>query len=243
MQNHTYSTDNDYRIKVVALIAITAFVTGNWLASVLSWITSVVPELVGLNGPPLLNWALSPLTTLGLQPEAWVPTTGILFAIYFWAFNNHIWQWKVTQQTPIVSTPDLSGTWEVHIKQTESSGEEPSEHRADSSDDDTESQVIEEQVGTADIEQSWRKIQILMDFDNSTSASLSASFITGSAKKRLYYYYRNEPSPHADGSAQVHYGTTGLKIVSENALMEGEYFTDRFRNTSGSVVLKREEGE
>jgi hypothetical protein len=60
-------------------------------------------------------------------------------------------------------------------------------------------------------------------------------------KPRLNYYYRNEPKPKSDDSAQVHYGMVDLRVDEEEEVLEGEYFTDRFRNTSGQIVLRRED--
>lgn len=243
MRRHTYSTDNDYRIKTVAILGILAYVTGSWLASILSGLSSFVLDLAGTGEEilPLITWILSPLTNLGLQPDAWVPTTGALFAVYFWAFNKHLWRWNLIQQTPLVDTPDLAGTWTVHVLQTESSGEEPDKHRAVEAHEDIEGHVIEKVSGEAHIEQSWRKIQIAMDFDYSTSTSLGASFITDSARPRLNYFYRNEPTPQSNDAAQVHYGMVDLRIDVEENVLEGEYFTDRFRNTSGRIVFRRVE--
>lgn len=81
-----------------------------------------------------------------------------------------------------------------------------------------------------------------MDFEYSTSASLGATFITDTATPRLHYFYRNKPTSKSDNSVQVHYGMVDLRVDAEEGMMEGEYFTDRFRKTSGRIVFRREEG-
>lgn len=246
MRRHTYSTDNDYRPKTVAVLAILAYVSGSWISSGLTSVASLMGNLGGL-GDGFLSvvvWLSSPLTNLGLQPEAWVPTTGALFAIFFWAFSEHLWHWDVIQRTPLVNTPDLQGRWTVYVLQTKSDGDEPDGHRT-VRDQESPENVIEKVSGQAYIEQSWRKIQISMEFDYSTSVSLGASFVTDTAKPRLNYYYRNEPNPQSDNSAQVHYGMVDLRVEEGGEVLEGEYFTDRFRNTSGRIILRRanEQGE
>lgn len=243
MRRHTYSTDNDYRLKTVALLGVLAYISGSWIAGVLTGTASALTtgSLLGERLVPLLAWAVSPFSNLGLQPEAWVPTTGALFGVYFWAFNKHLWRWDIVQQTPLVATPDLEGTWTVHILQTESTGEEPDEHRTVDAYEEIGEEAIEKVSGEARIEQSWRKLQIAMDFEYSTSTSLGASFITDTATPRLHYFYRNEPTPKSDNSAQVHYGMVDLRVDVEDGVLEGEYFTDRFRKTSGQIVFRKED--
>lgn len=245
MRRHTYSTDNDYRLKTVAILGILAYLSGSWLSSALAELVSFLSGVNWIEGRalPFVSWAISPLTNLGLQPEAWVPTTGAMFAFYFWAFNKHLWRWDVVQRTPLVDTPDLTGSWKVYVLQTQSDGREPDEHRIRGVSEDVEENVIDKVSGEAVIEQSWRKIQIIMEFDNSTSVSLAGSFITDTPKPRLHYYYRNEPSPQAEDSAQVHHGMGVLQADEDEEILEGEYFTDRFRNTSGQIVLRRESGQ
>jgi len=245
MRRHTYSTDNDYRLKTAAILGILAYVSGSWIAGALTGVGSLIGDSSGFGGRslPLVAWMISPLTNLGLQPEAWVPTTGVIFGIFYWAFNNHLWRWEIIQRTPWVDTPDLQGKWTVHILQTESNGNEPDDHRTVGAHEDPEDEVIETVSGEAYIEQSWRKIQISMEFEYSTSVSLGASFITDTAKPRLHYYYRNEPTPTADDSAQVHHGTAELRVDNDVEVLEGEYFTDRFRNTSGQIVFRREDNQ
>jgi len=241
MRRHTYSTDNNYRPKTVAVLGILAYVSGSWIASAVTGAVSLIGSPGGFGDQflPIVAWIITPLTNLGLQPEAWVPTTGAMFGIFFWAFNNHLWHWKIIQRTPLVDIPDLQGKWTVHILQTESNGDEPDDHRTVRAHEDPENEVIEKVTGEAYIEQSWRKLQISMEFEYSTSASLGASFITDTTKPRLHYYYRNEPNPNSDDSAQVHYGMVDLRVDEEAEVLEGEYFTDRFRNTSGQIVLRR----
>lgn len=245
MRRHTYSTDNDYRLKTVAVLGILAYVSGSWISGALMGTASLIAHFGGFGDRllPLVAWILTPLTNLGLQPEAWVPTTGAMFGIFFWAFNKHLWRWDIIQRTPLVDTPDLQGRWTVHVLQTESNGDEPDDHRTVGAHENPEDDVIEKVSGEAYIDQSWRKLQVSINFEYSTSISLGASFITDTTKPRLHYYYRNEPTPKSDDSAQVHYGMVDLRVDEEEEALEGEYFTDRFRNTSGQIVLRRKDNQ
>ena len=242
MRRHTYSTDNDYRLKTVAVLGILAYLSGSWISAIFTGAISFLNDVVkfGDQAPKLVTWFIAPLTNLGLQPEAWVPTTGLLFSVLFWAYNKHFWRWDAVQRTPLINTPDLDGKWTVYVLQTQSNGEEPEDHRAIDAHEASNDEVLEKVSGEAHIDQSWRKLQITMEFEYSTSVSLAGSFITDTAKPLLHYYYRNEPSAKSDDSAQVHHGMVDLRIDEEEGILEGEYFTDRFRNTSGQIILRRE---
>lgn len=235
MRRHTYSTDNDYRVKVTAGLGILAYISGTWLANFLIFLTSVVPELAGIAQPitQITNFLWSPLNQLGVRPEAWVPATGVLFGVLYTVFNRWGWRHSLVQATPLVASPDLDGDWEVRIRQTRAT-------LATDGGDDLPDHVNTRVIGTATIDQTWRRILISMEFEDSISTSLGASFITDTHPTRLNYYYRNEPKPSAANEAQVHYGTTDLRYNSDNDILEGEYFTDRFRQTSGEIILTRE---
>ena len=239
MRRHSYSTDNDYQVQIIAGIGIIAYLLGTWLANFLVWLTTLSSTLIGVEGPvtDVVMFLWSPLAQLGLRPDAWVPTTGLLFTILFALFNRRWWRHPVVQSTPFVTSPDLNGEWEVHVHQTEA---------AKASDDRKNNDVPSERpdvntsvVGTATIEQTWRRILISMEFEDSISTSLGTSFITDTIPPRLHYYYRNEPKPSAPEEAAVHYGTTDLRYNEDAEVLEGEYFTDRFRQTSGEIVLER----
>lgn len=238
MKRHTYSTDNDYRVKVAAGLGILAYISGTWLANLLIFLTTVIPAVAGLAQPVthVIDFLWSPFTQLGLRPEAWVPTMGVLFGFLFAVFNQWGWRHSLIQKTPLVTTPDLAGEWEVRIRQTNAAlatdGGEQSI---------TSSHINTKVVGTAKIKQTWRRMLISMEFEDSISISLGASFVTDTHPLRLNFYYRNEPKPSAPEKAQVHYGTTNLRYDSEVNTLEGEYFTNRFRQTSGELLLEKEE--
>ncbi|WP_147302758.1 hypothetical protein [Haloferax sp. Atlit-19N] len=236
MKRHTYSTDNDYRVKVIAGLGILAYISGTWLANFLIFLTTVIPVVAGLTqlSTQIISFLWSPFTQLGLRPEAWVPTTGVLFGIILTIFNKWGWRNSLVQKTPLVTTPDLAGEWIVRVRQTDATlatdgGEQSS----------TPDHVHTKVVGTAKIKQTWRRMLISMDFEDSISISLGASFVTDTHPMRLNYYYRNEPKPSAPDVAQVHYGSTNLRYNTEENILEGEYFTDRFRQTSGEILLEK----
>lgn len=241
MRKHAYSTDSDYRVKVAAGLGILAYVSGTWLANFLKGAVQVIPSLAGVARPAIgfVNFLWSPLTQLGLRPEAWVPATGFLFAVFFALFNQRLWRHPWIQSSPFVSAPDLSGTWEVKVRQREA--EMATDGGNGEGYDSMEVGVNTKVIGKAEIEQTWRKILVFIDFDDSTSISLGASFITDTEPLKFNYHYRNEPKPPAPDIAQVHYGTTDLHYNSEQTRLEGEYFTNRFRKTSGEIILEKTE--
>lgn len=242
MRRHTYSTDSDYRVKVAAALGILAYISGTWLANFLKWVVQVIPSLAGVAGPAVgfVNFLWSPLTQLGLRPEAWVPATGFLFGIFFALFNRRLWRHPWIQSTPFVSAPNLRGTWEVKVRQKEA------EMASDGGNETVEDSEVEEEdtrvVGEATINQTWRQILVSIDFEDSTSTSLGASFITDTDPIKFHYYYRNEPKPSAPDNAYVHHGTTDLRYDEELERLEGEYFTGRFRKTSGEIILEPKNG-
>lgn len=247
MRRHTYSTDNDYRVKVTAGLGILAWVTGVWAAELIEGLIHAIATVMGAAAAVsrIVSVLWSPFAVLGLQPEPWVPTTGVLFGAYFAVFNYWLWKQPFLKATPLVSVPDLSGEWKVVVTQTESNGPNSAEQRPSNEDSSSLEEVDsaatsgEDQIGTATISQTWRKLQIPIDFPDSTSASLGASFITDAVPMRFHYFYRNEPKPTAPAKAQMHYGMTDLRYDAEEDQFEGAYFTDRFRQTSGRIVLRR----
>lgn len=240
MRRHTYSADNDYRVKVTAALGILAYLLGTWLANVLGYLTTALPQLLGVADPVLgvVEFLWSPLSQLGLRPEVWVPATGLLFAVLFAAFNRWWWRHRWIQATPFVTAPDLNGEWTVHVQQTESSLASDGGNKSETELDRPE--VNTQVIGTAFIDQTWRRMLISMEFEDSISISLGGSIITDTHPTRLNYYYRNEPKPSAPEEADVHYGTADLRYDEDADVLEGEYFTDRFRQTSGEIILKQE---
>ena len=236
MKRHTYSTDNDSRVKVIAGLGILSYLLGTWIANFLVWLVDVISSLANMEGQvgTFIDFLWSPLLQLGLRPEAWVPTTGLLFAVLFALFNQRWWKNRHVQAAPWITVPDLNGEWEVSIKQTQAA------MAADGGgSQDADPQVRQRVVGSATIDQTWRHVLISMEFEESVSTSLGASFITDTTPLRLQYYYRNEPKPSAPEEAAVHYGATQLRYDEEADILEGDYFTDRFRQTSGGIVLER----
>jgi hypothetical protein len=118
-------------------------------------------------------------------------------------------------------------------------------------DDDAENEKPEEQEKTnveVEIEQSWRKMIVKLEGDDSSSRSLGASIITQQGRPKLTYYYLNEPDYDAPDSYTMGYGTTSVKLYegegdNNEDVLDGIYYTGPDRGEHGKIHLTRVDDE
>ena len=149
-----------------------------------------------------------------------IPVMG-LFSITFLLFDRCLW--KIKWFRKILLVPDLNGKWQCLGQTTLKDG--------------VATQTDWE--GEFTITQSWSKIFIHMNTDNSQSKSISASlFHEVGVGYRLLYQYNNDPTAtHLDLSK--HSGSSEI-LFSENCVGgKGYYFTDQHRRTVGTLSLER----
>lgn len=203
---HTYSTDNDLRLRIAAGLGIVSYLIVEWF--------------------PYLGRLVSQLIPFSIDPTA--PTLGLTLTVLTAVFAKWLWtQWPI-RALGLVDVPNLDGEWTGEI--TSSFGD-AEEERGSS----TQVEVT--------IEQSWRKITIEFETDDSRSYSLGASFITAQSDTQLHYHYQSIPKPHAPDTMSIHRGSTELRFIEgENGnpdQLVGRYYTGRGRQNHGRIKVER----
>jgi hypothetical protein len=154
-------------------------------------------------------------------PQAWVAsaTTGACFGALYLAFDR--WAWRVL--TPLHGVPNLNGIWAVR-------GQSSFRHEGA-----TEPAGFE---GEMRIRQSFSRIHLCADFEQSTSKSTMASIQIEGAVTSLGYAFENAPKNLADDSLQRHPGLA-TAILKDQDTLEVEYFSGKHRLRYGTMTLKR----
>lgn len=220
---HTFGIDNDFRLKIIAGIAIASFIS-----------------------LPVLNSTLIPLINSYLLYGITIPsfiTVSVMFTILFEIYNRYIWRWPVIH-SQLVAVPDLNGHWKGHIW-TNYSGEIDEDLIA-AAENDAEGDHTP-LAAELHIDQTWRKISIHFKTERSSSDSTGASFHTSKFRHpRLAYQFQNEgPDPRRLNEDEGPYsGAAEFKyILSDEGpdTLEGFYFTGPSRgNNSGAAAFKRD---
>jgi hypothetical protein len=141
-----------------------------------------------------------------------------LFTIVFFSANKIIWKIQV------FGIPNLIGKWTCVGKSYEHGSAD-----------------VLDWSGIVTIYQTWNKIMITMETNDSSSFSTS---IIGGIERiegkgfRLIYLYRNKPSP---GNRDLHEHTGLCELLFESDLKSGngEYFNNKERGSYGSIHLLR----
>ncbi|MBU1299106.1 MAG: hypothetical protein KKB77_08165 [Bacteroidetes bacterium] len=164
------------------------------------------------------------LIALKLDELWWIEFPSVLgfYGIFWRWFDKKGWTVLILRKLFHITTPDLSGSWSVHA--------------------DT---LIENRSHTvraeATIKQSWSKLKIFIDWENSTSTSVSASLHEVSPGEfELIYQYVNTPKALAPSTMNMHRGTAWLNLSNNDSQMEGEYYSGRGRNKFGQLTLRKQ---
>lgn len=230
---HTYSTDNDFRVTLLGLLGVAAYIIVYMLNV---YLFSLLNSLIPIEIPEMLF--------IGITFGGVFPAVYMLFASWIW---NRPWM-----PSFIVAVPDLTGHWEGHIRSS-FKGEISREYLA--ADGGDKNERYREMKATLDIRQTWRKIAITFETGRSSSYSTSASFQLGATlHPRLSYLFQNEgPSPDEQSASEGRYtGVAEFKLreADGDALLEGVYYTgparehtegpsDEAKTNYGSVEFTR----
>lgn len=145
----------------------------------------------------------------------------VLFGVIYWCFNKYLW--RISMLRRILLVPDLNGEWSVEGMTTLKNGE-----NADF-----------KWNGKITVTQSWSKLLIYLQTDQSASSSVSASIHhEDGIGYRLLYQYENAPGADQFVLAK-HSGSTELLFNLDCQYAEGHYYTDQHRNTVGVIKLKK----
>lgn len=172
----------------------------------------------------LLAWILNrSLVGLNLTFPWWIDAPSVLgfYGLFYVLFDKHVWQLSLLQRIRLIRVPNLNGDWKGFI----------------ASSFDTHSTKHDARVN---IRQSWTRIQITLETQNSRSNSLTASVITEDQKAiAISFEYVNEPKYDSEAGMQPHKGTSQLVLKPESATLEGQYYTGRGRQNFGVLSLAR----
>jgi hypothetical protein len=183
----------------------------------------VVPFFLAVLGI-LAALGLTTLLALSSISVPWwldAPATMGFYSIFYTAFDR--WAWKL----PILrilglKTPILEGRWTGEV--------------VSSYDERAKSTRME-----VDIVQTWTKIKVSLETPNSRSHSLIAGVVTEAQGGSLVTYeYLNEPRASAPPTMQIHRGIAKLRLIENDTVFEGEYFSGRGRQNYGSFRLTKQ---
>jgi hypothetical protein len=172
----------------------------------------------------LAAWLLHLL--LGYIPLSipwWIDMPSVLgfFALIRAVFDRSLWRSMLVRKTFGIFVPDLNGSWK---------GQLFSSYTDHSSPLDAELTIY----------QTWTSILISLETGTSISRSRAAAFVIDQPGRiSLIYEYLCEPRPDATDTMHTHRGTAELHISSNGALLKGEYYTGRDRQTYGALNLQR----
>ncbi len=154
------------------------------------------------------------LQTLKIPIPWYVDTPAVVgfYGIAFWLFDNFLWRMKLGSISPFSKIPDIRGTWVGKIR---------------SSFQNTEVLVV------VHIRQTWSKLSMELESDNSKSSTIMAALNIDDSSLR--YEYRNEPRQY--GNPPEHRGTGHLHILPDRKTVKGKYYTSEGSNNTGTIVL------
>lgn len=215
---HTYSTDNDFRVTLLGLLGVAAYV----IVYILNvYLFPFLNRLIPVEIPELLFIGLA---------------YGVVFSGVYMLFATRLWN-RSWMPSFAVAVPDLTGHWEGQI-QTSFEGEIDEEYlAADGGDSEGSSERYREMDATLDIQQTWRKIAITFETGRSSSYSTGASFqMERTLQPRLSYLFQNEgPSPDEQSESEGRYtGAAEFQLRQGNGetVLEGVYYTGPAREHS-----------
>jgi len=194
---HSYLIDEEIKKRFFLITIVLAIVSGWLFNQILSYLPFSIP------------WWMETPSVLGL------------FGVYFWLFNNHLWNKWPLKHLAWFKIPDLNGKWDVLITSSY--------------------QGFEEEIpAKAVIRQTATRLCVSLETDRSRSYSTSGSLLKTERLNtfELIYQFINQPKPDAIFTMANHYGTTWLTI-EDNQSIEGEYYTGRGRQQFGKIRFYR----
>lgn len=146
-------------------------------------------------------------------------TTFSMFAGLFFVFDR--WVWRLPWIAIVVGIPNLAGTWRV-TGRTDGADGQPREW-----------------AGKAIIEQTWSRIAISVETEQSRSRSGMAAVERDPGHGfRVVYGYESAPKA-TDNELQSHKGTCEVVFSNDLGVAEATYFNNHQRRTCGTMEWKR----
>jgi hypothetical protein len=189
---------------------------GRWLYAAAALISAVAVFLTLSTINLARAWGLN----VNLPPTALsVVSAGAVYVVLYWFFSRYAW--KFGPLSRILKLPDLSGDWICQGTPIQPGTGQP-------------------WTGRVTVVQSWDRLQIHLETDQSASDSIAAALqYDAAAGYHLMYHYRNQPRA-AKRELAPHHGFAELTFAQDRRSASGDYFNGRGRNTFGTMIWTRE---
>lgn len=143
---------------------------------------------------------------------------GLMYTALYWLFDQHAWKYGPLGK--LLRVTNLAGEWLCDGLSLEVEPHTPWQ-------------------GKVVIIQSWDKIRVHLQTQQSSSDSVSAALQYDAAVGfRLLYHYRNSPRLE-EKSLVPHHGFAEIIFSHDGDTATGEYFNGRGRYTYGTMKLRR----
>jgi hypothetical protein len=153
---------------------------------------------------------------------AWPLGLGATYSIFILIFDK--WIWKQRPLRAIHGIPDLNGIWDAK-------GLSSYQLDADRS-------PSAEFSMTVTIRQTFSRMEVFTQTNDSTSRSTMASICSDHAVTSVRYAYENTPKSKATPDLQRHPGLIELRVEDQNTMV-GDYFSGKHRLRYGELTLTR----
>lgn len=171
----------------------------------------------------IIAWGLTYLhSTSGLFIAA--PSGLAIFGGLFLFFDRFVWCSPVLYSWGIIKIPNLNGSWEASIRNSQGSGAPIK--------------------ATVQIHQTYTKMKIRLETENSCSLSKMAAFeMADPSYFFLRYEYIAEYKRDQDSNILRHYGVTCVELRSfDHNFIDSQaatYYTEQGRDTHGNILINR----
>lgn len=209
---HTYSINNDKRVKVITIMILISIIITPGFNYLLDKISNLFSEKGTLKN------IIDIIDNFGYNIKQF--SVLFVFGIIYFLYDRYLWKIKI-YKIGFSSIPNLSGVWKGKYK---------------SSWKETVGDV------SLSIKQTWTKIQIISYNEKSKSYSRVVSLLYDTNKNvELIFQYENEPGSNRVKTMNPHKGFSELIYNEELNRLEGYYTSDqRTRNTHGDVWYEKE---
>lgn len=162
------------------------------------------------------------------------------YSILYLAFDRVLWKhWPFSN---IAGVPHIGGNWVGPLESSHSNDQATGEQTATDSGTDSENDGSTLRP-TFRIKQTWTEIEVVGQFNESWSESMTASFITNKGQPELVITYVNYPRGSQKDPPPQHTGTNKFRCVNigeDESVLYGGYYTDEQRNNHGTMELTSE---
>ena len=175
--------------------------------------------VIGILG--ILSIAIILILKNYLKLPSWVPVPSVfaVFGSFYWLFDQFLWKWSLLNK--VLSTPNLNGTWAMHMKSSRDN-------------------YCNDYEGTLTITQTWTKIYLYLDGEKATGKSIMAGIeVQTSTLFTLKWEYLSQRKPEFAEKEYMHHGMTRVMIKPgiDPLTLKGDYYADRSRHSSGPITL------